>query len=227
MRSLTDDLREVRERIAGAAARSGRDPEDVTLVAVSKTLPVAVLEAAFRAGALDLGENRAQELHEKASVLEALPVRWHFVGHLQTNKVKQVVGTATLIHSVDRLRLAEAISTRAVALGVSQDVLIEVNVSGEMTKQGVEPSRCLALAAEISELRGVRVKGLMTMAPLADNAEDSRPFFTALGGLSGRLRSEFPAATELSMGMTRDFEVAVEAGATIVRVGEAIFGPRV
>lgn len=226
MRSLADGLSEVRGRISAAAARCGRDPGEVTLVAVSKTRPVGEIEEALRLEALDLGENRAQELAHKAAVLASFPVRWHFVGHLQSNKVRQVVGTASLVHSVDRYGLAEAISKRARAIGITQDVLIEVNVSGEMTKQGVEPAHCLSLATAVSELNGVNVKGFMTMAPMSEEPEDSRPFFAELQELSGRLTLELPTATDLSMGMSRDFEVAIEVGATIVRVGEAIFGPR-
>lgn len=226
MTSLAERLREVEERIAMAAARSGREAGAVTLVAVSKTHPLEALEEALRAGVLDLGENRAQELDQKANMLGASSVRWHFVGHLQTNKVRQVVPTATLIHSIDRPALAEAISRRADALGITQDVLIEVNISGEATKHGVDPGHCLALATSAAELSGVNVKGLMTMAPLAESPEESRPVFAALRKLSNDVTSAFPEATELSMGMTRDFEVAVEEGATIVRVGEAVFGSR-
>lgn len=216
---------ETLERIAAAAERAGRSAGDVTLVAVSKTFPADVVAAAIEAGVTDLGENRAQELKEKVTAVRG-DARWHFVGHLQTNKVRYVVGAAALIHSVDRYGVAEAIARRARTMGLTQDVLIEVNVSGEPTKQGVEPAAAVALAEEVEALGGLAVKGLMTMAPFADEAESSRPFFADLAALGGVLTRSLPAAAELSMGMTRDFEVAVEEGATLVRVGEAIFGPR-
>ena len=222
---LGDRYRQVLDRIAQAAARAGRSPADVTLVAISKTFPADVVALAVSAGITDLGENRAQELKEKATAVPG-DVRWHFVGHLQTNKVRYVVGTAALVHSVDRYGVAEAIARRARTLGVTQDVLVEVNVSGEPTKQGVEPAGAVALAEEVHALDGVRVGGLMTMAPFAETAESSRPYFADLAALGRVLARSLPDATELSMGMTRDFEVAVEEGATIVRVGEAIFGPR-
>ncbi|MFP5352345.1 MAG: YggS family pyridoxal phosphate-dependent enzyme [Actinomycetota bacterium] len=223
--TVAERLAEVNERIATAAKRAGRDPERVRLVAVTKGFAADAAIEAYRAGAHDLGENRAQELREKALAV-TLPVEWHFIGHLQTNKARHVVGTARLIHSVDRLGLAEAIARRARSLGVEQEVLIEVNVSGEASKHGAEPARALSLAEEVDALGGIKVRGLMTMAPLADRAEASRPVFSELRDLGERLRQAFPDAVELSMGMSRDFEVAIEEGATLVRVGEAIFGPR-
>lgn len=217
-------LDRVRQQIADAAAKVGRDPSTVTLVAVSKTWPIDVIRDVVEAGATDLGENRAQEFREKRAALGDL-ARWHFIGNLQTNKVRFVVG-AHLIHSVDRYGLAEAIGRRATALGETQEVLLEVNVSGELTKHGVEPATVPALADEIAGIEGLRLRGLMTMAPFTDEAEASRPFFAELRRSSELLVATHPQATELSMGMTRDLEVAVEEGATIVRVGEAIFGPR-
>ena len=223
--TLADRLRDVEGRIEAAARRADRDPADVTLVAISKTWPPDVLVDALDAGVKDLGENRAQELKQKVAVLDDRP-RWHFVGHLQTNKVRSVVGSVVLVHSVDRFGLGEAIARRASALGVTQDVLIEVNVSGEASKHGVEPQRLPALADELAALDGVNVRGLMTMAPFSSDPETSRPFFESLRELGGSLAAQLPGAGELSMGMTRDFEVAVEEGATLVRVGEAIFGAR-
>jgi PLP dependent protein len=223
--TLPDRVRAVQARIAQAAERSGRAADAITLVAISKTRPADEIAAALAAGVTDVGENRAQELKQKVAVLGDGP-RWHFVGHLQTNKVRSVVGAAVLIHSVDRFGLAEAIARRATALGRTQDVLIEVNVAGEASKHGVEPPRTIALAEEIASLDGVRVRGLMTMAPFTEDPETSRTTFSALRELGLQLRDRLPEAAELSMGMTRDFEVAVEEGATLVRVGEAIFGPR-
>lgn len=218
-------LGDVRARIEAAAASCGRDGDEITLVAVSKSFSADVVAQALEAGARDLGENRAQELKEKAIALPAVP-RWHFIGHLQTNKARHVVGTAHLIHSIDRLALAEEISRRARVAGVSQDVLIEVNISGEPTKHGVEPLAAVTFAQQVDALDGIRVRGAMTMAPFTEEAELSRPFFSDLRTIGERLRELLPAATELSMGMTRDFEVAVQEGATLVRIGEAIFGPR-
>lgn len=195
------------------------------MVAVTKGFPAGVVADAVAAGAVDLGENRAQELREKAIAVSE-GVRWHFIGHLQTNKVRHVVGTAVLIHSVDRLGLADAVARRARAAGVVQDVLIEVNISGEAAKHGVEPAQAVDLARRVAELPGITVKGLMAMAPLSDDPERSRPYFSDLRAIGEDVVSALPEATELSMGMSRDFEVGIEEGATLVRVGEAIFGPR-
>jgi hypothetical protein len=222
---LAGRARDVDRRIADAARRVDRNPDAVTLVAVSKTWPVDVIAEALEAGITDLGENRAQELKQKVAVLGDRP-RWHFIGHLQTNKVRSVVGSVVLVHSVDRFGLAEAIARRASALGLTQEVLIEVNIAGETRKHGAEPQRAPALAEEVAALDGIRVRGLMTMAPFTDDPEDSRPHFAALRELGASLQQRLPEAAELSMGMTRDFEVAVEEGATLVRVGEAIFGAR-
>lgn len=223
--TIGERLSSVQHRIAIAAERAGRSPSDVVLVAVTKSFPAHVAIEAFRAGLTDLGENRAQELKEKAIAI-AEPVRWHFIGHLQTNKARQVVGVADLIHSVDRFGLAEEIARRARSRGEIQDVLIEVNVSGETSKHGADPARASHLAEEVASLEGVRVRGFMTMAPLAEEPEASRPYFSELRELRDLVAPSLPDATELSMGMTRDFEVAIEEGATLVRVGEAIFGPR-
>ena len=224
--SLEDRLNSVRARVAGAAERGGRSSEDVTLVAVTKTHPIDVVLEAATAGALDLGENRAQELRDKALVAGGHEIRWHFIGQLQSNKVRLVVGTAVLLHSVDTFGLAEAIGRRALHLGRLQDVLIQVDLAAEAGKAGVEPARAVALAKEVAGIEGVAVKGLMTIPPIPEAPEDSRPYFRQLVELSTVLRDTLPEAVELSMGMTRDFEVAIEEGATIVRVGEAIFGPR-
>jgi pyridoxal phosphate enzyme (YggS family) len=222
---LSENLSAVRATIDAAARRSGRDPREVTLVAVTKTFPLGVLELALGAGLVDLGENRAQELREKAAVLGERPL-WHFIGNLQTNKVRSVVGVAKLIHSVDRFGLAEAIGRRAASMGITQDVLLEVNVSGEPTKHGVEMGASLHLANEVAGIDGVRLRGVMTMAPLSVDPESARPHFAELKALSERLRADLPEADLISMGMTHDYAVAVEEGATHVRVGQALFGPR-
>ncbi|MPZ91911.1 MAG: YggS family pyridoxal phosphate-dependent enzyme [Actinobacteria bacterium] len=223
--TLHENLERVRKSIGAAARRTGRSPDDVTLVAVTKTWPADVVLEAIGAGATDFGENRAQEFREKVTILGDR-ARWHFIGHLQTNKVRSVVGSCELIHSVDRLGLAESIARRAAIAGSDQDVLVEVNVAGDPNKHGVEPTRAVALALEIEELEGVRVRGLMTMPPYPQDPEQSRPHYRELAALSAQLTAELPGADSLSMGMSRDFEVAIEEGATIVRVGTAIFGSR-
>lgn len=223
--TIEERLQTVHERIEAACARSGRDASDVTLVAVAKTFPVDRVVAAIEAGAIDIGENRAQELKEKAAVLGDR-ARWHFIGPLQTNKVRLVVGTATLIHSVDRFGLGEAIARRARSTGVVQDVLVEVNIAGEQTKAGVEPPAAVGLAGELDGLEGLRVRGFMAIPPQTEDPEGARPYFKQLAELGVQLRAQIPGATHLSMGMTRDLEIAVEEGASLVRVGRAIFGPR-
>ena len=225
---MTDIARrwsDVRSRVADAARTAGRSPDDVRIVAVSKTFGLDAIEEAVAAGIVDLGENRAQELKEKSAVVDGR-VHWHFIGHLQSNKVRTVVGVAELIHSVDRLGVAEAIARRASTLGLTQRVLVEVNVAGETSKAGIEPGRALHLCEQIAALHGVDLCGLMTMPPLPERPEDSRPHYESLRELSDQVRASVPSVTLLSMGTTRDLEVAVAEGATHLRVGEAIFGAR-
>lgn len=222
--SIADRLARVNQRIEDAAERSGRRGDEVTLVAVSKTFGLHAIKEALNAGIKDLGENRAQEFRQKVQVLPG--PRWHFVGHVQTNKARHVVG-AHLIHSVDRSGLAEALDARARRSDRRQDVLIEVNVTGEAAKHGVEPSRLEKLGERVASLEGLRMRGLMTMAPATDDPEASRPVFADLKALADVVAPvTYEGKVELSMGMTNDFEVAIEEGATIVRVGRAIFGPR-
>jgi PLP dependent protein len=223
--SIASNYAEVTRRAAAAARRAGRAADAVRIVAASKTRPASVLIQALDAGVTEFGENRAQELSDKAAVIGDR-ARWHFIGHLQTNKVRHVVGAVELIHSVERASLAEVIDRRARSLGVTQEVLIEVDLAGQASKHGVEPGLALELARTVESFACVRVRGLMTMPPLPDDPAESRPYFRRLAALRDELVAEVPGATELSMGMTRDFEVAIEQGATIVRVGEAIFGPR-
>jgi pyridoxal phosphate enzyme (YggS family) len=215
---------EVRERVAEAATRAGRSPDDVCIVAVSKTFGADVIAEALAAGVTDLGENRAQELKEKRAALGD-GARWHFVGHLQSNKVRSVVGVS-LIHSVDRIGIAEAIARRAGSLGMSQDILVEVNVAGERSKQGIDPARAVRLCEDVAALDGVVVRGVMTMPPMPAAPEDSRPYYAQLRDLGQAVQASLPGAGLLSMGTTRDLEVAVAEGATHLRVGEAIFGAR-
>lgn len=215
----------VQERVGSAAARAGRDPAEVTIIAVGKTFPADVVAEAIEAGAGDIGENRAQELRDKMAAIGDR-ARWHFVGPLQSNKVRNIAGRVTLVHSVDRFGLGEAIARRAAAVGASQDVLIEVNLAGEATKAGVEPPRVAALATEVQQLDGIEVRGLMAIPPASPDPERTRMFFKELASLRDEVVGVVPSASGLSMGMTRDFEIAIEEGATWVRVGEAIFGPR-
>ncbi|MBM4017521.1 MAG: YggS family pyridoxal phosphate-dependent enzyme [Planctomycetes bacterium] len=219
------NLREVRNRIAAAAARSGRTADAVRLVAVTKTVEPDVIRLLVGAGQADVGENRPQQLRDRARLLADLPMRWHMIGSLQRNKVKYVAAACAMIHSVDRLDLAEEISRRAQAANVRAACLVEVN-SGEEQKAGVAPPEAPALARAVAALPGVRLAGLMTMAPIADDPEAVRPVFAALRQLLERINRDggLPRPlTELSMGMTQDYQAAVEEGATIVRVGTALF----
>ena len=220
------NLREVRDRIAQAAARSGRAAEEVRLVAVTKTVGPETIRVLAEAGQRDIGENHAQAIRDRAAELAGTGIAWHMIGRLQRNKVKYVVPACTMIHSVDSLRLAEAIAKRASAQGARATCLLEVNVSGEEAKAGVSPADAAALASQVAAIEGIHLVGLMTMAPFVDDAETVRPLFARLRELLDTLNREadLPQPLEhLSMGMTQDYEVAVEEGATIVRVGSALF----
>ncbi len=224
---IADNLARVRERIAAAIHHRGPGPE-VTLIGVSKRQPVAAMRAAVDAGLRDLGENYAQEFHAKQTAPElAVPVRWHFIGALQSNKARLVVGRA-LLHTVDRPGLVTAVAARARALAITQDVLVEVNLGDEAQKAGVAPDGLPALLDAIAaEAGAVRCCGLMSIPP-ADAPERSRPYFAALRELAARAAGGRPHVElrELSMGMSGDFEAAIAEGATMVRVGTAIFGAR-
>ncbi len=225
---VAENIFKIKQRIREACLRSGRNPEEVTIVAVTKTIPVERIKEAINAGIIDIGENRIQELLEKRNSIK--DVRWHFVGHLQTNKVKYLVDFVYLIHSVDSLKLALEIDKRARKINRVIDVLIEVNTSGEKTKYGVKPDEVLELIKQISESCDfVRVQGLMTVAAFLPNSEDVRPMFRLLRELRDEIAKfnfKNVKMKHLSMGMSNDFEVAVEEGATLVRIGTAIFGPR-
>jgi PLP dependent protein len=222
---MTARYEQIRLRIARAADRCGRDPAGITLIAVSKTMPAESVREAFRFGLRDFGENRVQELAMKAGELADLPIRWHLVGHLQTNKVRVVLPLAAMIHSVDSLHLAQKIH-EALAPGRSIDLLLQVNTSGEESKFGAAPDDLSSLAASISALDRLRVRGLMTLGPLTDDEEAIRRSFRALRELLPVLKKQFPEAEALSMGMSGDFETAIEEGATHIRVGTALFGSR-
>lgn len=222
--SIAERLALVRERIAQAAVRAGRSPESVRLLAVSKTKPAEMVRAAYEAGQREMGENYVQELTAKAAALSDLSeLRWHVIGPLQRNKVKQIVGVAALVHTVDRVELAEEIEKRAGAIARVVPVLLEVNVSGEASKAGCSPDEAPALAAAVRAMPHVELRGLMTIPPDTEDREEARPFFRRLRELRDRIGGDLP---ELSMGMSHDFEIAIEEGATIVRVGTAIFGAR-
>ncbi len=221
---------EVKRRVDEAALRSGRKPEDVRLIAVTKTHPASEINEAIEAGAADIGENRVQEVLEKYDSVS--PVRWHLIGHLQTNKVRQIIDKVVMIHSVDSLKLAREIDKRAAAAGITMDVLIEINSAMEETKSGIPAADLRQLVTDIcAECGNVRVCGIMCIPPIAAEPEDSRPYFREAAELFEDMKgwdlpAERFAPTELSMGMSGDFEVAVEEGATMVRVGSSIFGPR-
>ncbi len=230
MTDIAGNLSTVWARIAAAAKRGGRRPEDVTLIAVSKTRSVEEIAAAVAAGAVDLGENYVQEMVAKAEALAGnAALRWHFIGHLQRNKVKYLSASCTLIHSLDSPRLAEEIARRAEASSRRQAVLIQVDLAGEATKDGCPEAEVPELVAAVRALPALDWQGLMTITPFAADPEASRPYYRRLVALRDDLATAgAPAANlrHLSMGMSNDYEVAVEEGATLVRVGTAIFGPR-
>ena len=223
MSNIGDNLRSVEDRIDKAARKSGRTREDITLVTVTKTRGVEEIREAIACGATDIGENYVQEAEEKFAQI-GNAVRWHMIGHLQRNKARHVVEFFSLIHGVDNVPLAVEIGRRAEDIGKRMDVLVEVGISGEETKFGVDPEATLALAGEIAQVSGIRVCGLMGMAPFLEDPEDTRPFFADLKKLWDKLPDE--QRLYLSMGMTSDFEVAIEEGSNMVRIGTAIFGPR-
>lgn len=224
--SIDEHLRQVVARIHAAAERVGRDPDDVRLVGVTKTVDRAVVEAAVAAGLRDLGENRVQAAVAKFREPFSEPVALHLIGHLQTNKARDAVALFDMIQSVDRPSLVSALQRRAALIDKVVDVLIQVNVAGEEQKHGCAPDEALSLLRLVAEQPNLRLRGLMTIAPLVDDPEEVRPVFAGLRQLRDELQAEVPGVdlSQLSMGMTNDFEVAIEEGATIVRVGRALFG---
>lgn len=224
---IASRLTQVREAIAEAARRAGREPDSIRLIAVSKLQPVACAAAALAAGQLDLGENYAQELRDKAAALPGMGARWHMIGALQRNKVKYVVGVAEWVHTLDSLGLAEEINRRALAQGIRQRCLVQVNVGAETQKNGCAASELAGLIEQVAVLPGIDLQGLMCIPP-AEEPEATRPFFRRLVELAVQERARSGLAlAELSMGMSADFTVAIEEGSTMVRVGTAIFGARV
>lgn len=228
MEDIAKNIENIKARIKAAAVRTGRAPESVTLIAVSKTKPVEMIEAAVAAGQTVFGENRVQELRDKYDALKGRAV-FHQIGGLQKNKVKYLIGRAALIESVDSRELVSEISRLAEKRGVAQDILIQVNIGREPQKSGVDPAEAENLVRFCSETPAVRVRGLMAIPPKCENPEDARPYFKEMYSLFLDIKSkniDNIYMDILSMGMTRDFEVAVEEGATAVRVGTAIFGKR-
>ena len=226
--SVAENLKTIRERVDAACERAGRRPEEVALIAVSKTKPLSMLQEAYEAGARDFGENKVQEILEKYPEMPE-DARFHMIGHLQTNKVEQVVGKAVLIHSVDSLHLAEKIEQEAAKRDLTADILLEVNVAREESKFGLMLEEVIPLLEEVKNLPHVRVRGLMTIAPNVENPEENRKHFKKLYQLYVDIKSkniDNGTMSVLSMGMTGDFEVAVEEGATMIRVGTGIFGSR-
>jgi len=226
--SLKENLQSVRDKIAKAAEGAGRDPSEVKIVAITKTHPPEVVEEAVSAGLEDVGENKVQEFLDKSEEVAA-PCRWHFVGHLQRNKVKKIIGRFEMIHSLDSLRLARRLNKLSSREEMVTDVLVQVNTSGEESKYGIMPEDAVRFCGEVSGMEGIRVKGLMTMAPWVDDPEVLRAAFSGLRRLRDEIRDRGIrriSMEHLSMGMTNDFEYAVAEGATILRLGRVLFGPR-
>ena len=228
MNTIRDHLNEVRENIQKACEKAGRSPQEVTLIAVSKTKPLFMLEEAYEAGARDFGENKVQEILEKHPKMPE-DARFHMIGHLQRNKVKQVLPHAVLIHSVDSYRLAEQISQEAGKLGITAKILLEVNVAKEESKFGMMPEEVPEMVEQIAAFSHLRIQGLMTIAPFVEDPEKNRPVFRKLYQLSVDIKKKNIDNVNmgvLSMGMTGDYQVAVEEGSTMIRVGTGIFGAR-
>jgi pyridoxal phosphate enzyme (YggS family) len=225
---LIKRLENVKDLINKAALKSSRDPESIHLVAVSKTIPANRVKEAIDAGVVILGENYIQEARNKYNALETYPVSWHFIGHLQSNKAKYAVRLFDLIHSVDTLKLARELNKQAKKINKIQDILVQINISKEPSKSGADIENATNLIKDIILFENLSVKGFMAMPPFYNNPEKTRPYFIALRNLRNRIQTRFPSVVldELSMGMTNDFEVAIEEGATFVRIGTAIFGER-
>lgn len=226
MEIIKNNLEIINEKIKKAALKVERNPEEIKLVAVTKTATIEQIEEAIKAGVKIIGENKVQEAKEKYQIITA-DIEWHLVGHLQTNKVKYAVEIFDCIHSVDSIKLAEEIDKRSLQFGKTTNVLVEVNVSGEETKYGIKPEEVVLFLKNISEFTGIRVRGLMTIAPIAEDKEEVRPYFRRLRELSKEIKSKNIKNVKmdyLSMGMSEDFEIAIEEGANMVRIGRGIFG---
>jgi pyridoxal phosphate enzyme (YggS family) len=225
--SIKENIEAVRRNILTACQKSGRNPEDILLLAVSKTIDIPQIKEAVNEGLVELGENKPQEINRKYYEIDG--VKWHQIGHLQTNKVKYIIDKVCLVHSLDSLKLAEEISKRAEAIGIKMDVLVEINIAGEEAKHGVKPEEAEQLAVEASKLPGICVKGLMTVAPFDETPENNRKYFRKMHNLFVDIAEKNYDNIDmkyLSMGMTNDYMIAVEEGANILRVGTGIFGAR-
>ena len=225
MSNIAANIKDIIHRMKLAAERAGRKEESVKLVAVTKTIDVSRIKEAIESGITVIGENRVQEARDKYKEI-GKEVQWHLIGHLQTNKVKYIFDIFSLIHSVDSLSLAEEIQRRGENKGLNTDILIEVNLSGEKTKFGVLPEKAIGLIKGISKFKNINIQGLMTIPPFSESPKDSRKYFKMLRILKDDVQKEGIEMKELSMGMSGDFEVAIEEGATMVRIGTAIFGER-
>lgn len=228
MPQIAENLEKVREKINAAAQRAGRNSAEIKLVAVTKTVDVPQIEEAITAGITAIGENRVQEVRKKYPEV-TLPVEWHLIGHLQTNKVKYIIDKVDLIHSLDRFSLAEEISKRAQQAGRIMPVLVQVNVAEEESKFGLKVEETEDFIRQVSQLEGISIQGLMTIAPYVEDPEEVRPVFRKLKELSEEIQGKALPKVEmkyLSMGMSNDYEVAIEEGANLIRIGTAIFGAR-
>ena len=226
METVKNNLEIINEKIKKAALKANRNPEEIKLVAVTKTATIEQIKEAISAGVKIIGENKVQEAKEKYQILTA-DIEWHLVGHLQTNKAKYAIEIFDCIHSVDSIKLAKEIDKRSLQFGKITNVLVEVNVSGEETKYGIKPEEVETFLKEMSEFSRIRVRGLMTIAPIVEDKEEVRPYFRKLRELSKEIKSKNIKNVRmdyLSMGMTEDFEVAIEEGANMVRIGRGIFG---
>lgn len=228
MSQIAQNIKEVQEKIAVAAKKSGRSEADIVLIAVSKTKPVEKIQEAMEAGMTVFGENKVQEIMDKFEPIGD-GVNWHLIGHLQTNKVKYIIDKVAMIHSVDSLKLAQEIQKRAEAKNITMDILVEVNIAGEESKFGVKPEELEYLISEIAKMQNICIRGLMTVAPFVENPEENREYFRRMRQLVvdiNHKKIDNVNMNVLSMGMTGDYEVAIEEGATMVRVGTGIFGER-
>jgi len=228
MSTIASNISQVRKRIEEACQRSGRQSGEVTLIAVSKTMPVSDIREAMQTGTKDYGENRPQELRDKQAEITE-PLNWHMIGALQTNKLKYVVGKTVLIHSIDSLHLAQAVEEESAKRNVVSDILLEINIAAEESKHGITPMELEPLVRELSTYPHLKIRGLMTVAPYTENAEENRVYFRKMKQLVVDINSkniDNVYMDQLSMGMTGDYEIAVEEGATLVRVGTGIFGHR-
>ncbi|AOT68437.1 YggS family pyridoxal phosphate-dependent enzyme [Geosporobacter ferrireducens] len=228
MSQITDNITDIRQEIADTCKKLGKKPEEVQLIAVTKTIEPERINEAIANGITDIGENKVQEIMDKYTLVS--PINWHMIGHLQTNKVKYIIDKVKLIHSLDRISLAEEIQKRAERINRAVDVLVQVNIGQEETKSGIEPDEVYDFVAALRPFSYIQVKGLMTVAPYKEDPEEVRPYFNTMKEVFERIRAKNLPGIEmkyLSMGMTNDYKVAIEEGANIIRVGTAIFGSRI